>query len=62
MPFYCVLATNNYLKKLCSYNYGSSIIFGSSMITPIFKRIDYLEVDYPSYLKLRYISTFELKR
>ena len=47
---------------LCNYNYGSSMKFGSSMITPIFKGIDYLEVDCPSYLKMRYISSFELKR
>ena len=32
------------------------------MITPIFKGIDYLEVDCPSHLKMRYISSFELKR
>ena len=62
MPFDSVLATNNELIMLCSYNYGSSMIFGSSMITPIFKGIDYLEVDCPSYLKMRYISSFELKR
>lgn len=62
MPFDWVLATNNDLIMLCSYNYGSSMIFGSSMITPIFKGIDYLEVDCPSHLKMRYISSFELKR
>ena len=32
------------------------------MITQIFKGIDYVEVDYASYLKLRYISQVLIKK